>query len=332
MSKLTGMQIFALLSDVKDGLILESAAPLITAGATAAGTAGTIVLGDTTATASTAAKAGFGAWVAKGGWVALVAAGVAAVGVAVGAFFLGNGGDVPSVGTGDVTIEGTEETSDESTDGTETPTTEEPAEVSRYFQFPLRSSNDTTSYVSIPDMINEPSGPIEFFVLPSDTDTPELTSAYKLYISKDFPMNIQLIAFKSEKFYGILYVMEKAQPDTQGLLAGDGTVGLECYSIYFDGTESGGYYSIYADYDPAKGCHYFEYTEGKKVSVTAYKTYQWYLRKAEKFIDNYSDSSQYEYTILYSYIDGVETINQPAESIPEFSFAIFNAYIEPDLG
>lgn len=105
MSKLTGMQIFALLSDVKDGLILESAAPLITAGATAAGTAGTIVLGDTTATASTAAKAGFGAWVAKGGWVALVAAGVAAVGVAVGAFFLGNGGDVPPVGTGDVTTE-----------------------------------------------------------------------------------------------------------------------------------------------------------------------------------------------------------------------------------
>lgn len=108
MSKLTGMQIFALLSDVKDGLILESAAPLITAGATAAGTAGTIVLGDTTATASTAAKAGFGAWVAKGGWVALVAAGVAAVGVAVGAFFLGNGGDVPSVGTEDVTVTNTE--------------------------------------------------------------------------------------------------------------------------------------------------------------------------------------------------------------------------------
>jgi hypothetical protein len=134
MSKLTGMQIFALLSDVKDGLILESTAPLITAGATAAGTAGTIVLGDTTATASTAAKAGFGAWVAKGGWVALVAAGVAAVGVAVGAFFLGNGGDVPPVGTGDVTVTDTEpNTTEETTSDDGSSTTRELSDLLSLF-------------------------------------------------------------------------------------------------------------------------------------------------------------------------------------------------------
>ena len=52
-----------------------------------------------------AAKAGFGAWLAKGGWIALVAGVVVAAGVAAGAFFFGKGGDMPPVGTGDVTTE-----------------------------------------------------------------------------------------------------------------------------------------------------------------------------------------------------------------------------------
>ena len=69
----------------------------------------------------TAAKAGFGAWVAKGGWIALAAGVLVAVGVAVGAFFFGKGGDVPPVGTGDVTAEQStsEDTDGETAEGTE---------------------------------------------------------------------------------------------------------------------------------------------------------------------------------------------------------------------
>jgi hypothetical protein len=46
-----------------------------------------------------------GAWVAKGGWIALAAGVLVAVGVAVGAFFFGKGGDVPPVGSNEVTTE-----------------------------------------------------------------------------------------------------------------------------------------------------------------------------------------------------------------------------------
>ena len=54
----------------------------------------------------TAAKAGFGAWVAKGGWIALAAGVLVAAGVAAGAFFFGKGGDVPPVGS-DTSVEET---------------------------------------------------------------------------------------------------------------------------------------------------------------------------------------------------------------------------------
>ena len=61
MSKLNGMQIFELLSSVNDSLILESCAPLITAGGTAAGATATALTKDTVlstgATASTASAA-----------------------------------------------------------------------------------------------------------------------------------------------------------------------------------------------------------------------------------------------------------------------------------
>ena len=71
-----------------------------------------------------AVKTGFGAWLAKGGWVALVAGVVVAAGVAAGVFFFGKGGDVPPVGTGDVTTEDTEQgtsedTNEETAEGTE---------------------------------------------------------------------------------------------------------------------------------------------------------------------------------------------------------------------
>ena len=72
-----------------------------------------------------AAKAGFGAWVAKGGWIALAAGVVVAAGVAAGAFFFGKGGDVPPVGTGDVTSTNTEQDSFEATDEESSNSTEE---------------------------------------------------------------------------------------------------------------------------------------------------------------------------------------------------------------
>ena len=93
------------LNGIRDEYITESCVKLgiLGAGTLAAGAAADAAWNVILPSSGTAAKAGFGAWLAKGGWVALVAGVVVAAGVAAGAFLLGKGGDVPPVGSGEVT-------------------------------------------------------------------------------------------------------------------------------------------------------------------------------------------------------------------------------------
>ena len=93
MSKLNGMQLFELLSDVNDNLIVESSAASLLVGSAAAGTAA--MAGTTTTSASAATKAGLGSWLAHGGWVALAAGAVTVVGITAGLLAL-NGRGEPS--------------------------------------------------------------------------------------------------------------------------------------------------------------------------------------------------------------------------------------------
>ncbi len=94
------------LNEIRDEYITEAGVKLglLTIGAAAVSAAGTAVNPADLytvpggASAGTATKAGFGAWLAKGGWVALVAGAVAAAGIAVGAFFLAGRGDTPPAG------------------------------------------------------------------------------------------------------------------------------------------------------------------------------------------------------------------------------------------
>ncbi len=121
MSRLTGEQLYAILGNLPDEMVTE-ALPLTLLGGAAAVTAATPPLYSLSSAGSgTAAKAGFGAWIAKGGWIALAAGVLVAAGVAAGAFFFGKGGDVPPVGTGDVTAEQStsEDTDGETAEGTE---------------------------------------------------------------------------------------------------------------------------------------------------------------------------------------------------------------------
>ena len=362
MSRMSGESIYRSMGEIGEDLILEATPVALLAGAAAVG--GLQSTADLRAASGTARR-GLGAWVSKGGWALLTAGAVAVAGIAVGGFLLGNREPDPSLGENPALVESLEESESESERETvsEEATSEEmtaeetlaeetaeesvaedtdvaettedgtaEGEILRYFQFPLRTSRDTTSYVSVPDLSRESRGAIEFFVLPSDTDNPELVSAYKLYVSKEIPMNLQIVAFKSENSYGILYMMEKAQPFPQGGNPNELVIGLDWYCLYFNGTEKGGYYVRDYGYDSSLGSYHFVHTEGEKVSGAAYKHNDAYLRKAEKFIGNYSDASRYEYTVLYSYIDGVETVNTPVEALPEFSFDIFNTYNQPDLG
>ena len=129
MSKLNGMQIFELLSNVSDHLIVESVSPALLAGGATGAAAGVSSAGTASATAT--AKAGFGAWLAKGGWLVFLAGILVAAAVAVGVSVGGIGqGSKPPVGTDEVTVADTvetepgevEETTDEAV--TETPTEE----------------------------------------------------------------------------------------------------------------------------------------------------------------------------------------------------------------
>lgn len=136
MSKLNGMQIFELLSNVNDNLIVESVAPaLLVGGATAAAAGVTVGVKTSSAGAASAtAKTGFGAWLAKGGWVALLAGALVAAAVAVGVTLAGKdpGSDPPVVSDTVTESESLTEESAESTESeTEAPTgesTEAPTE------------------------------------------------------------------------------------------------------------------------------------------------------------------------------------------------------------
>ena len=126
MSRLTGEQLFEILGRIPDEFVTEALPPVLLGGVAAVGAATPSLRSLSSAGNSTAAKAGFGAWVAKGGWLALVAGVLVAVGVAVGAFLLG-WWEVPPVGSGDVTAEQStsEETGGETADGTEEDTQDE---------------------------------------------------------------------------------------------------------------------------------------------------------------------------------------------------------------
>ena len=118
------------LNGIRDEYITESCVKLgiLGAGALAAGAAADAAWNVILPSSGTAAKAGFGAWLAKGGWVALVAGVVVAAGVAAGVFFFGKSGDMPPVGTGDVTTEEQEESRFEEDDSEESTMAESESE------------------------------------------------------------------------------------------------------------------------------------------------------------------------------------------------------------
>lgn len=125
MSKLNGMQIFELLSNVNDNLIAESVAPALLAGGATGAVAG-LTGGAEASSAGTvgaaAAKGGFAAWLVRGGWLAVLAGVLVAAGVAVGVTLAGREqGTTPPVDTNDVTTAGAEESeSGETTEANET--------------------------------------------------------------------------------------------------------------------------------------------------------------------------------------------------------------------
>ena len=134
MSKLNGMQIFELLSNVSDHLIVESVSPALLAGGATGAVAGlTGGAGASSAgtVGATAAKGGFAAWLVRGGWLAILAGVLAAAGIAVGVGLAGREqGSKPPVGTDEVTVADTADTAETEPEETTKETTEETSEES----------------------------------------------------------------------------------------------------------------------------------------------------------------------------------------------------------
>ena len=263
----------------------------------------------------TTVKTGFGAWLAKGGWIALVAGAVAAAGIAVGAFLLGSDGfEWPSFPQG---IETTETASN----ATETEEETEAPDLS-YFQFPLTSADDTTSYVSITDSGNNGCKTVEFLVNGSSG----LRSVLTFASPKNSEANIQIVAFKTDTRYGFIYMYERVV--TGDLLTGEGeeiTVMMEGYHLRFD--KAG---NVFFNPDlNTRTCHFTGNPE-KTVTLAQYRYNEAMLDRVKDIRDAYNDLGSCEYTILYRYVDGEEAINTPADSIPDFPFTIFNSYNQPD--
>lgn len=202
-----------------------------------------------------------------------------------------------------------------------------PAPDPHYIQFPLTGADDTTSYVSLPDMTAEGPKAVEFFVLPTDTESPELTSALRLILPADSQSNIQVIAFHDGQTYGFVFMLESTH--TQSV---EGTetrfVRMECASLGFITDKTMTVPATRYYHMSGGGSAQLNYTEQNRDRVLAQhrNPNRAALDRSENLIDKYSDTEKYEYTILYSYIDGVETVNTPVESIPAFPFSIFNEY------
>lgn len=201
-----------------------------------------------------------------------------------------------------------------------------PAENPRYFQFPLTDANDTTSYVSLPDGTTKDYKAIEFFVQPTDTDTRELVSAFRLVLVDKGLGNIQILSYKSGETYGLIYMLESAYIDRPEGIETQ-YVRMECSTIGFRDSKTETQYGRYYYMDGGDAVT-FQYTAQQRQSMLArYRnTNRAALERSENLIDKYSNPEKYEYTVLYSCIDGVETVNTPVESIPEFPFSIFNEY------
>ncbi len=220
------------------------------------------------------------------------------------------------------------------TDTAKTETTPEttvetaPTDDHRRIQVPLISADDTTSYISLPDVNAGSPQILEFFIETAYSVGSEFVSAFKLPFRANGENNLQVIAYKEKgkDTYGLIFMLESAY--VQEIDGMDMQyVEMQCSSLGFvpDKMALGiPNYFLLNGGDSVQ----FAYNESQRESMLArYKaTNQVALERSRQLIEKYSDTEKYEYTVLYSYIDGVETINTPVESIPEFPFAIFNEY------
>ncbi len=305
-------------------------------------------------TTEAAVKTGFGAWVAKGGWIALVAGAVAAAGIATGAFFLSKSGGTPPVESENVTTEEQEESlpmgdvTEEPTEGESEHESEyesdagndfQPQEDPRYFQFPLADPDDTVSYVSLPDPSAEGYQKLIFSIPTTDGDT--LKEVFTLPIPAEGERNILVLfcegiidpSYQTGSSYYLIYFIESTFIEQ---IAGTEkrTVQMTCGRVDFYDTPipvpSGNSVSHTYYHADKTGSATVTYSDADRESVLARNRHNNLnaLDHAEELLYTYGQGNN-KLTVLYSYIDGVEILNTPVESLPDFPYNLFRTHALP---
>ena len=204
-----------------------------------------------------------------------------------------------------------------------TTTTDEP----RRLQFPLTGTDDTDSYLLLPDL-NAPEGDLlEFCVYPTDTDSTDPVAAFRLLLRTDGETNVQVIHYRNEDTYGFFYMHESSYvTDLDGIETR--YVEMQASTLTFVTDRSYLNSTVYYYHADGGDSVRFGYSDAQRQSILArYKnTNQVALGRVEDMLYKISKRGDFEFTVVYSYIDGVETVNTPIEEMPTFDFPVFNEY------
>ena len=204
-----------------------------------------------------------------------------------------------------------------------TTTTDEP----RRLQFPLTGSDDTSSFLRLPDLQAPEGDLLEFCVYPTDTDSTDPVAAFRLLLRTDGETNVQVIHYRNEDTYGFFYMHESSYvTDLDGIETR--YVEMQASTLTFVTDRSYLNSTVYYYHADGGDSVRFGYSDAQRRSILAkYKnTNQVALGRVEDMLYKISKSGDYEFTVVYSYIDGVETVNTPAEEMPTFDFPVFNEY------
>ena len=229
-----------------------------------------------------------------------------------------------------------DENESESESETETPT--EP-EVSRYLQVPLTDPNDTASYVSLPDLSAEGYPKLAFFTPVGEENT--LREVFTLPISTKGEQNILVLlcegiidpSYQTGSSYFMLYFVESTFVEEV-----DGTeqrtVQMRCGRVDFYDTpmpvpsgDSVSYTHYHVDKTASASVTYSEANRDRVLASNRHNNLS-VLDQADELLFEYGKET-YELTVLYSSMNGVETVHTPVESLPDFPYELFRTHALP---
>lgn len=177
---------------------------------------------------------------------------------------------------------------------------------------------------------------MEFFIKRTDRNDPELTSALKMEFPADKEYNILVFSYykEAQDRYRLIYMI-----DCTGLEIIDGeehrVASMEANTMVFVtvSNDTGKFCFKVGDVSGSIGDRYagsIAYTDQSRRLVLrqSYGANENIRQEAVwRMLDDFNDiADAYDFTVLYSYINGEEVINTKVDTLPEFSFPLFDEY------